>query len=155
MKKLKILNYISLAAFTVLSGSVLLTPLSINYDVTNGKKFISYIIMVAFWGGLLVGLISEIAATKTRKNCKIKVDGKLPGILSSFKNKESTVAICLFFIGLITAIIFRFIDIPNKEIFQIIGMFAAMWGFCLHCVFDGLNYRAVKNNKECKTEEEK
>ncbi len=147
LKKLKKLNFLSIVAFTLFSGAVLLTPLSENFDVTNGKKFVSYIIVAMFWGGLALGIASVILASKVRKKAELKVEGKLPGIITFFKNKESVVAFCLFVFGLIAIILSVSTGVANKTILQIAGLFAALWGFSLHSIFDGLNYRATKNIK--------
>ena len=154
MKKFKLLNFISIAAFTLFSCSVLLTPFSDSYDVTNGYKAVNYVIVAAFWGGLIIGFVSVIAASSQRKKHKLEVGGKLPGIITFFKNKESIAAFCLFAVGLILLLVFRFVNVEIKAVLQIIGMFAALWGFSLHCIFDGLNYRALKNIKVGKNAEE-
>jgi len=155
LEKLKKLNFLSIVAFTLFSGAVLLTPLSENFDVTDGKKFVSYIIVAMFWGGLALGIASVILASKTRKKEKIKVEGKLPGIITFFKNKESIVAFCLFAVGLIMVIVSIPIESVNKTVLQIAGMFAALWGFSLHSIFDGLNYRATKNINKNKGKDDK
>ncbi len=145
LEKLKKMNFLSLAAFTIFSGAVLLTPLSENFDVTNGKKFVSYIIVAMFWGGLVLGIVSVILASKIRKKAGLNVEGKLPGVITFFKNKESVTAFCLFVIGLIAVIVSISIKASAKTVLQIAGLFAALWGFSLHSIFDGLNYRATKN----------
>ena len=146
MEKLKKLNFLSIVAFTLFSGAVLLTPLSENFDVTDGKKFVSYIIVAMFWGGLALGIASVILASKTRKKEKIN---------TFFKNKESIVAFCLFAVGLIMVIVSIPIESVNKTVLQIAGMFAALWGFSLHSIFDGLNYRATKNINKNKGKDDK
>ena len=155
LEKLKKLNFLSMVAFTLFSGAVLLTPLSENFDVTNGKKFVSYIIVAMFWGGLALGIASVVLASKARKKSGLKVEGKLPGIITFFKNKESIAAFCLFAFGLIAVIVSTSIEAANKTILQIAGLFAALWGFSLHSIFDGLNYRATKKINKNKGKDDK
>ncbi|MCR4615401.1 MAG: hypothetical protein K5756_04555 [Clostridiales bacterium] len=156
MKKLKLFNILSIAAFTIMSLSVLLTPFSETYNPLNGKKFMTYIIFALFWLGFVSGIIFVILASFSRKNLKgrKKIKGKLPGIISFFKNTESIISFAVFIIGVAITLFLRIGSHDSKAFLQFIGLFCIVWGFSLHCVFDGCNYRTSKRYKEVEIKEE-
>lgn len=155
MKKLKLLNVVSIIAFTIMSASVLLTPFSQTFDPQNGKKMINYFVFALFWLGLIAAVTATILASSARRNLNLEISSKLPGILSFFKNKESIISIVICILGIAVFLLSGAFSSRPKMILQFSGLFCAVWGFCLHCVFDGLNYRALKYTKEgTKNEEE-
>lgn len=147
MKKLRFLVAFAITSFTFMAASVLLLPLSEAFNATGGKRFVTYLLPALFWAGLIIGIVLMILAKNQRKKIKLQMSG-LPGIISFFKNKESIAAIMICILGAVVVLVAGLTNISQKFIVQIIGLFFVIWGFSLHCVFDGLNYRALKNKKE-------
>ncbi len=154
MKKLKLMNIVTIAAFSLMSVSILMTPFSATFDPTNGKKFVNYMVFVLFWGGLIAAIVSTVMASSARKKINDNNKSGLPGIISFFKNKESIISIVVCIIGIIALLVSGLFTARPKMVLQFAGLFCSVLGFSLHCVFDGLNYRALKYKKETNKNEE-
>lgn len=154
MKKLKLINVCTIAAFILMSLSTLVTPFSETFDPTNGKKFMNYMVFVLFWGGLIAAIAATLIASSARRKLYGNNISGLPGIISFFKNKESIISIIVCIIGIIALLTSGLFSARLKIILQFSGLFCSVLGFSLHCVFDGLNYRALKYKKETNKNEE-
>ena len=152
MKKLKTYNCAAIISFTVMSLSVLLTPFSPAYDPLNGKPLFTYLIFALFWAGFIAGIISTYLASNTRKKLKpkLKKKNKMPGI----QNTESTVAMAVFLIGLISTAVFRLLHVTSLVPLQFLCLFCIFWGLSMHSIFDGINYRTAKRFNRVQIKEE-
>lgn len=158
MRRIRLFSLTSVAAFTVMSISILLTPFSATFNPTGGKQLVTYAIVLMFWAGLVGGIASTVIANKVRKQLKNRsdVNGNLPGVISFFKTREGIISLAVCAVGIILLIIGNSVGGTGNGIIalQFIGLFFAVWGFSLHCVFDGLNYRLSANKKEVKRNQE-
>ena len=122
---------ISAAGYGVMSGSILLMPLSGLGSVPG----------LLFWLGFLVGMAGQLLLSKQRKSAPADQQprGKLPGMFVFFSGRAAkAVDTALAVLVILTAIVLAGAD---EEFYGCYVLLAAtVFAFSLHCMINGKNY---------------
>ncbi len=121
-------------------------------------QFISIIIALLFWGGLLSELILVGVTSFDRKCVKLNKNQKKMkiGLISFIKTPVGRIADILF---LISAMIFMIqLCLNVSDVKSVIPVLSVLYlSFHMHCLYNGINYRILrvnlKRNKERKDNE--
>lgn len=121
-------------------------------------QFISIIIALLFWGGLLAELILVGVTSFDRKCVKLNKNQKKMkiGLISFIKTPVGRIADILLLISAVIFMIQLYLDVNGAK--SVIPVLSVMYlSFNMHCLYNGRNYRLLrvnlKRNKERKDNE--
>ena len=127
---------------------LLLIPCS-NIEGTKTQQMMAYIIAFLFWSSIIGELICVRLSSNERKRLERKfhngreINQSLPGVFSFAKNRESKIADITLYLSVILLGIIIWTNIKTGWI--IIGVVSILvLSFNIHCVFNGKNYRYLK-----------
>lgn len=157
MSKTKLNRYIYLCIVMACLQFLLLVLIPFaNVEGTEGQRMFAYVIAFLFWTSIFAEIIFLCMANSQRKRLSRKlyrnkeISQSLLGIFSFLKNKEAMVVDIMLFLSVILLGIIIWTNVKTGWI--IIGVVSVLvLSFNLHCIFNGKNYRYLKeliNNKK-------
>lgn len=140
----RILLYLSIGAYAVMSISFMLMPID-AIGRTPG---------VLFWGGLLLGilfqLISETRRRRFLSRCRInpkKMQNPRNGLFTFSSNKYTKVADWILLVSLVCTILLFLITRGTGYLCFVFISISTM-AFCMHCIFNGKIFFYVRNQSK-------
>ena len=142
-KKCKMILFISIFLFAIMSAVFLILPL--GNELPNGTSSISIITGVLFWGGFIMGCVMQfVLMIQYRKLVGIGKGQKTEkmGLISFFKNKIATIFDLLFVISLISLIVEKiWTDMTLYVCF--VSLSLLIFSFIMHCILNGKIFRYI------------
>jgi hypothetical protein len=141
----KVKFYLVVLSFLISSGSVILIPL-INFDDKN-IGLLKYLVGTLFWLFIITGIVSYFLLLKSnnklhRSEKNVVKEPKLK-FLRPFRNRLSTIIDILFIISLAAMFYLMKIRFGN-QIINCISVFAVLFTFEIHFLFNGENFRYLR-----------
>ena len=139
----KLLLYIQTGLFALCGIAVICMPF-VEYTVSTMNTVFSVIIGVAFWAGLLGGIICDLLLSKKRKAASAQ--GGRPGIITFFSNRLAKIADIAAAISFAASVAVLVSGTTAAAGAIALGMF--VFSFAMHCVLNGKNYHYITNSTE-------
>lgn len=157
MSKTKLNRYIYLCIVMACLQFILLMLIPFaNLEGTQGQQMLAYVIAFLFWLSIICEIVFICIANSHRKKLVRKfhknkeIDKEMIGIFSFLKNREGMMADIMLFLSVILLGIVIWTSVKISWI--VIGVVSVLvLSFNLHCIFNGKNYRFLKeiiNNKK-------
>ena len=131
----------------LMSASILLMPMATKIGQQDGK--IKLLLGLVFWLSAIAGYALVVMANSERKRLiNQKIDGNVKtnhrlGIVSFFTNAPATVADVIMIISLLLFVVVNFTKWKYEYISYII-LFVFIFSLHMHCMFNGIIYKAIK-----------
>ena len=151
MKLSKLKGYITATLIMAVMESVCLFCIPFIAE----QSTIMYITVSVFWSTLLVEIVFVLLSSGERKKCEKSVyrnkaqETRLPGIITFISNTEAVTAdiLSLLFAGVVICL--KWLRIINVWVI-ITSVSILFLSFNLHCIFNGKNYRYLKDYSDYK-----
>lgn len=148
----------SAASFSLMSLSILFMPLASELsEITNRISIL--VVGCVFWIGIVLGFVLLLMVNKERKECFVKSNKQNMqhnrGIRKSFlcPNFPATIFGFVMMMSLLGFIILLFTNLKYGYV-PFILLFLIVFSLCMYCLFNGKNYRYIKEIREEKQNHE-
>lgn len=149
-KTLKNYLIVIMTGFLVSSATVLLVPFA-SFNEKGIKYTLSYVIGLAFWGGLLISILTIMVFNSYRVKNEMLIEHNKSknhiGAFNFFSNNIAKVFDSLFIISVFIQIFSMLLN-NNNQLISVIILFFVIFTFEMHCLFNGKNYLFLKESKK-------
>ena len=156
----RLLNYNLITIFlAVFEFALILCVPLVNIDGSPAQRSGAYILAAVFWICITAECVFTYLSTRERRRIEQReyqnkdLTHSPPGVVSFFKNSESTVADVILFVSSVLIAVLLWARVQNGWLI-ITGISFLFLSFNLHCILNGKNYRYLKTYRHYEKEHE-
>lgn len=160
MLERRLLKYNLITMFlAILEFALILCISLVNLDGSPAQRLGAYILAAIFWICIIVECVFIHLSTHERRWIERREDQNIdlkhspPGVISFFKNLESTVVDVILFVSAVLVVVIVWARIKTRWMIMT-GISFLFLSFNLHCILNGKNYRYLKTYRHYKKEHE-
>lgn len=150
LRRMNLWFWLAIAAYVLMSASILLMPLTQSVSGTGGRVII-ILIGAMFWLFMLGGGAFVYFAERERKRIVGRKNtwkkGNLPGVITFFDNPIAALCDTVFIASVAAFVVIIFSDLRYQYV-SYLFLFLLILSLSMHCIFNGRIYKTIKQSVE-------